>query len=77
MYCSIAFPNKIYRTFTYQVPDELQDVLQAGMRVKASFGARSQIGYCIDRFGSLAEKPSYTIKHLKVFWIKNRFSIKS
>lgn len=65
MYCSIAFPNKIHRTFTYHVPDEMQDNLQAGMRVKASFGSRSQIGYCIDCFESLAEKPSYTIKTLE------------
>ena len=64
MYCSLAFPSDIYQTFTYRVPDEIQDALQPGMRVKAPFGPRAQVGYCIKCFPVLPAKPGYAIKSI-------------
>ncbi|MCK4812438.1 MAG: hypothetical protein KAT14_00720, partial [Candidatus Marinimicrobia bacterium] len=64
MYCSLAFPSDIYQTFTYRVPDEIQDALQPGMRVKAPFGPRAQVGYCIKCFPVLPAKSGYTIKSI-------------
>ncbi|MDZ7820724.1 MAG: primosomal protein N' [Candidatus Marinimicrobia bacterium] len=65
MYCSIAFPNNVYKTFTYSVPEGMREDLRPGMRVKAPFGARSQIGYCVKCFSSLPGTSSYTIKAIE------------
>jgi primosomal protein N' (replication factor Y) (superfamily II helicase) len=62
MYCSIAFPQEVYQTYTYSVPESLSEKLSAGMRVKASFGSRAQIGYCIETMSVLPSKPSYKLK---------------
>ena len=62
MYCSIAFPQEVYQTYTYSVPDSLSDKLKAGMRVKASFGSRAQIGYCLETMLVLPTKPTYKLK---------------
>ncbi|MEA2076832.1 MAG: primosomal protein N' [Candidatus Marinimicrobia bacterium] len=64
MYCSIAFPQEVYQTFTYSVPDSLADILKPGMRVKAPFGPRNQIGYCVECLLVLPSKPSYTLKSI-------------
>ena len=64
MYCSIAFPLEVYQTYTYSVPESLSDKLKAGMRVKASFGSRAQIGYCIETMLVLSSKPSYKLKEI-------------
>jgi primosomal protein N' (replication factor Y) len=64
MYCTLAFPQEVYQTYTYSVPEELTPNLQPGMRVKASFGSRAQIGYCIDCFPVLPSKPSYNLKSI-------------
>ena len=62
MYCSIAFPLEVYQTFTYSVPESLENKLEPGMRVKASFGQRAQIGYCLETMLVLPSKPSYKLK---------------
>ncbi len=62
MYCSIAFPSEVYQTFTYCVPEAASVRLRPGMRVKAPFGARSQVGYCVECFPVLPSKPAYHIK---------------
>ena len=64
MFCSIAFPQEVYQTYTYAVPDELAAKLQAGMRVKAPFGSRNQIGYCTEVLEALSPKPSYALKNI-------------
>ena len=62
MYCSIAFPLEVYQTFTYSVPESLETKLEPGMRVKAPFGARTQMGYCLECFSVLPSKLSYSLK---------------
>lgn len=64
MFCSIAFPQEVYQTFTYAVPDELANILQAGMRVKAPLGSRHQIGYCMEIMQKLSPKPAYALKNI-------------
>lgn len=65
MYCNIAFPVEIYQTFTYRVPPALWEKLKPGMRVKAPFGARAQLGYCVECLTELREKPKYTLKSIE------------
>jgi primosomal protein N' (replication factor Y) len=75
MFCSVAFPGEIYQTFTYRVPEHLEASLQPGMRVKAPFGARSQLGYCTECYSVLPPKPPYAIKSIEsVFDTKVLFS---
>jgi primosomal protein N' (replication factor Y) (superfamily II helicase) len=75
MYCSIAFPGEIYQTFTYRVPEHLERSLQPGMRVKAPFGARSQLGYCTECYSVLPSKPPYALKSIEsIFDTKPLFS---
>ena len=64
MYCSLAFPQDVYQTYTYKVPEEFAEKLKPGMRVNASFGARAQIGYCLDVFSVLPAKPAYNLKSI-------------
>ncbi len=64
MYCSLAFPQEVYQTYTYKVPDELAQKLKPGMRVKASFGSRAQLGYCLDIFDVLPSKSAYKLKSI-------------
>lgn len=64
MYCSIAFPQEVYQTFTYLIPDDMAGILKPGMRVKAPFGPRNQIGYCTECLQVLPAKPSYTLKKI-------------
>lgn len=64
MYCSLAFAQEVYQTYTYIVPDDLSEKLKPGMRVNASFGSRSQIGYCLDIFNVLPAKPAYKLKSI-------------
>lgn len=65
MYCTIAFPADVYQTFTYRVPEALREKLQPGVRVKAPFGPRAQLGYCLECFDGLPEKPAYTLKSIE------------
>jgi len=64
MFCNIAFPQEVYQTYTYAIPDGLAAKLQPGMRVKAPFGSRNQIGYCTEVLKELSPKPSYALKHI-------------
>lgn len=65
MYCIIAFPADLNQTFTYKIPENLQDKLQPGMRVKASFGPRAQVGYCVALSSSVDEKIISKIKPIQ------------
>ncbi|MBW6457931.1 MAG: primosomal protein N', partial [FCB group bacterium] len=65
MYCSVAFPGEIYQTFTYRVPEHMERSLRPGMRVKAPFGARSQLGYCTECYSVLPSKPPYALKSIE------------
>lgn len=44
MFAEIAFPISSYQTFTYRVPDALQDEVSVGVRVKAPLGRRQAQG---------------------------------
>lgn len=55
---------EVYQTFTYVVPDDLAEKLKPGMRVKAPFGSRNQIGYCTECLSVLPSKPSYSLKSI-------------
>ena len=64
MYCSIAFPLEVYQTFTYSVPESLETKLEPGMRIKAPFGTRTQMGYCLECFPVLPSKLNYALKSI-------------
>ncbi|MDX9778404.1 MAG: primosomal protein N' [bacterium] len=65
MYCTIAFPADVYQTFTYREPEALREKLHPGVRVKAPFGPRAQLGYCLECFEILPEKPGYALKSIE------------
>ncbi|MDX9781130.1 MAG: hypothetical protein RBT66_08855, partial [bacterium] len=75
MYCNIAFPADIHQTFTYRIPDALREKIRPGVRVKAPFGPRAQLGYCLECLETLPEKPAYPLKSIEnVFDDKPIFS---
>ncbi len=50
MFVEVAFPISSYKQFTYQVPNELKDKIQIGIRVKAPLGKRTIIGIVVSKF---------------------------
>lgn len=71
MYCLLAFPLEVYQTFTYSVPESIEGKLEPGMRVKASFGSRTQMGYCVECFSVLPSKLNYSLKTISAIVDKN------
>ncbi len=55
-FANIAFNLPVSQLFTYTIPDELKDNLQAGTRVLAPFGKRKITGVVIEFAGSTALK---------------------
>ena len=53
-YAQVAFNIPLERTFDYLVPEALAPRLRVGSRVRAPFGRRAAVGYCV----GLVEKPS-------------------
>ncbi|MBI4854473.1 MAG: primosomal protein N' [Acidobacteria bacterium] len=47
MYVEIAIPLYIFQTFTYSVPEEMQQDIQVGCRCLIPFGKRSTVGYIV------------------------------
>jgi len=47
MYAEVVFPFPFRNSFTYRVPGELEDSVQAGIRVVAPFGKRILTGFVI------------------------------
>ncbi|MFQ5680140.1 MAG: primosomal protein N' [Gemmatimonadota bacterium] len=48
IYCEVALPRPVLRTFVYQLPPSLREGARPGTRVRVPFGRREAIG-CIDR----------------------------
>ncbi len=46
-YCDVAFPIPVHREFTYEVPDELVDAAEIGVRVIAPFRKRFVTGVVV------------------------------
>lgn len=62
-YAKVSLPVPLDRSFTYSVPDHLNDVIHFGSRVLVSFGSRYMTGYCTGFAGELTkEEKSYKIK---------------
>jgi primosomal protein N' (replication factor Y) len=53
--------EKLDKTFQYQVPEELRDLLQVGMQVKIPFGSRQITGYVVE----LTDTPEYAVAKMK------------
>jgi len=49
MYAEVAFPISSYQTFTYQIPEELNDRVKVGVRVKAPLGRRMVQGVVVSK----------------------------
>ncbi len=45
MYAHVTFPVSSFKTFTYTIPEELQEKIHPGTCVRAPFGKRKMIGY--------------------------------
>lgn len=63
---SFAKTSEIDRFFTYEVPEALQETIEAGMRVKVPFGKRnhSKVAYVIQVLSEI-EATTYEIKPIK------------
>ena len=48
-YCEVALPVPLRRTFTYAVPDALDDMLVPGARVVVPFRNRAMVGVVLER----------------------------
>jgi primosomal protein N' (replication factor Y) len=48
LYCDLAIPGAVDKLFTYSVPPELQSAVRRGVRVIASFGSRTVIGFIVE-----------------------------
>lgn len=53
-YAQVVFNIPLQRTFDYLIPEPLTERLRVGCRVRAPFGRRAAVGYCV----GLAEEPS-------------------
>jgi primosomal protein N' (replication factor Y) len=51
LYCDVALPVPLRRTFVYSIPEVLRDGVQAGCRVVAPFGRRTQVGVVLEVHG--------------------------
>jgi len=47
-YCDVALPVPLRRTFTYSIPESLQELLAPGYRVVVPFGKRALVGVVMD-----------------------------
>ncbi|MCF7808271.1 MAG: primosomal protein N' [Candidatus Marinimicrobia bacterium] len=64
LFVEIVFPLNLEQAFTYQVPEELKEVVQTGQRVIASLGRRKQQGMIV---GVKDEPPENFTGILKTF----------
>ena len=48
MFAEIAFPISNFKTFTYEIPDDLNSSIQVGSRVIAPFGKRKVQGIIVN-----------------------------
>lgn len=64
LFVEVVFPLNLEQAFTYQVPDELTDVVQTGQRVIASLGRRKQQGMIV---GVREDPPENFTGKLKTF----------
>ena len=48
MVCNVVFPNSFRNSFTYSIPEELQNNVKIGVRVVAPFGKRVLTGFVIN-----------------------------
>ena len=48
MFAEIAFPISNFKTFTYEIPDDLNSSVQVGSRVIAPFGKRKVQGIIVN-----------------------------
>lgn len=55
VYCEVALPKPLLRTFTYRLPPELGGAARPGARVLVPFGRRKLIG-CIDTLARRTER---------------------
>jgi primosomal protein N' (replication factor Y) len=52
-YAQIAIPLPVYQTFTYKIPESLQEEIAVGKRVLVPFGNRQMTGYLVNLIPSL------------------------
>jgi primosomal protein N' (replication factor Y) len=52
-YAQIAIPLPVYQTFTYKIPESLQEEVAVGKRVLVPFGNRQVTGYLVNLIPSL------------------------
>ena len=67
LYCDLAIPGAVDKLFTYSVPPELQSAIRRGIRVIASFGSRTVIGFIVEtsaRSQACAER-GRSVPHIK------------
>lgn len=62
MYCEIILPLPLYGTFTYIVPEEMEDQIQPGMRVLVQFGRKKYYTGIVA--GLHDQEPDYIVKPL-------------
>jgi len=63
-YAEIAFPLPVPHRFTYLIPERLRGAVVPGVRVKAPFGPRTLVGYCVrtsDHSDYAKVKPLYAV----------------
>lgn len=52
-YAQIAIPLPVYQTFTYKIPEDLQEEIAIGKRIMVPFGSRQLTGYLVGLTPSL------------------------
>ncbi|MGD8779413.1 MAG: primosomal protein N' [Ignavibacteria bacterium] len=87
MYAQVVFPLPFRNSFTYSIPDNLQDSVQTGVRVVVPFGKRTLTGFVIETPDTttvkekikpirdvLDDKPIFTRESLKFYeWISEYY----
>jgi primosomal protein N' (replication factor Y) (superfamily II helicase) len=64
MFADVIIPLNLPQTLTYGVPEEMQDILRAGMRVEVALGKNKQYAGIVDRLHG--DKPeAYSVKPIR------------
>lgn len=87
MYCQVVFPLPFRNSFTYSIPDELEDAVMVGVRVVVPFGKRILTGFVVGTSAAtdlkekiksvkdvLDEKPIFNEASLKFYeWVSEYY----